>query len=578
MTHFNCSGNSLTTLPALPNSMMQIWCSSNFLNSLPSLPNSLITLECSNNQLSSLPILPPYLSLLNCSNNNINCFNNFSLVINQLIINNNPFSCLPNYIPAMDSVTLTYPLCLFGNQNSCPSSYGIEGFIYKDTNSNCNRNIGDINLKNIPVQLFDSTNTLLNQTYSAINGVYQFPQNMNTYTIKIDTTNKPFIANCIYPGLDSTITSNILDTNINFALTCKTGFDLGVQSVLTTGWVFPGQVHHLKINAGDMAKWFGLNCAAGISGQMVVNVLGAVHYSTSAVGALVPMVSGNTFTFTISDFGTISNLTDFDLVFQTDTTANVGDSICVSITMTPTLGDINLSNNTYHYCYQVINSHDPNKKEVYPIDVLPNYQDWFTYTIHFQNTGSAPAMNIRFKDTLDANLNLETFEVINYSHQNTWQLYKNLLVFNFQNIQLPDSTSNPEGSKGFVQYRIKPKANRPFGSQIKNTAYIYFDYNAPIITNTTINHFTTPASINENFINKTVSIYPNPTTGIFSIQLNSTEKHNLEVLDMTGKLVIQHIIEDGHALIDGDSLSNGIYSIKVSNNSGSITKKLVIVK
>ena len=179
---------------------------------------------------------------------------------------------------------------------------------------------------------------------------------------------------------------------------------------------------------------------------------------------------------------------------------------------------------------------------------------------------------------LDANLNLETFEVINYSHKNTWQLYKNLLVFNFKNIQLPDSTSNPQGSKGFVQYRVKPKANMPFSSQIKNTAYIYFDYNAPIVTNTTINHFTTPASINENFINKTVSVYPNPTTGVVSIQLNSTEKHNLQILDMTGNIVVQQIIENGNALIDVNNLSNGIYTIKVSNSSGSITKKLVVVK
>lgn len=257
-----------------------------------------------------------------------------------------------------------------------------------------------------------------------------------------------------------------------------------------------------------MAKWYGLNCAIGTSGQMIVNVSGAAQYSASAAGALVPMVSGNTFTYNIADFGTINNNSDFDLLFTTDTTATAGDTICVSVVITPTLGDINSTNNTYNFCYPVINSYDPNKKEVYPVDVLPNYNDWFTYTIHFQNTGSAPAFNIRLRDTLDANLNLETFEVINYSHANTWQIYNKGLVFNFQNIMLPDSTSNPEGSKGFVQYRIKPKAGMPNGSQIKNTAFIYFDYNAPIVTNTTINHFGIPASLNEKFINKIVNIFP----------------------------------------------------------------------
>ena len=87
-----------------------------------------------------------------------------------------------------------------------------------------------------------------------------------------------------------------------------------------------------------------------------------------------------------------------------------------------------------------------------------------------------------------------------------------------------------------------------------------------------------PASLTENFINKLVTIYPNPTTGSFSIQLNSNEKHTLEVIDLTGKTVHQQIIENGNAFIDGNILNNGIYTIKVYNNSGAISKKLVILK
>jgi uncharacterized repeat protein (TIGR01451 family) len=64
----------------------------------------------------------------------------------------------------------------------------------------------------------------------------------------------------------------------------------------------------------------------------------------------------------------------------------------------------------------VVNSYDPNMKEVYPVNVLPGYDDWFTYTIHFQNTGNAPAFNIRLRDTLDANLDINSFEVRGYSH------------------------------------------------------------------------------------------------------------------------------------------------------------------
>ena len=117
--------------------------------------------------------------------------------------------------------------------------------------------------------------------------------------------------------------------------------------------------------------------------------------------------------------------------------------------------DLN-SNNLGEYCYPVANSFDPNDKQVYPSAVSPGYNDYLTYTINFQNLGTAPAQNIRIMDTLDANLDLSTFEIINYSHANTTTLTGSLLIFRFPNIQLADSASSPEGSKGFVQYKIKP--------------------------------------------------------------------------------------------------------------------------
>lgn len=42
-------------------------------------------------------------------------------------------------------------------------------------------------------------------------------------------------------------------------------------------------------------------------------------------------------------------------------------------------------------------------------------------------------------------------------------------------------------SNGFVAYTIQLKSNLPAGTQITNNADIYFDFNAPIETNTTLN-------------------------------------------------------------------------------------------
>jgi uncharacterized repeat protein (TIGR01451 family) len=593
-----CLGNYLTGLPILPNSLESLDCSFNQITSLPNLPSSLLSLSCHYNQISTLPVLPNNLRLLwcghnslsnlpplsdslryfDCNTNNISCFNSFSLLLSIVNISSNPFSCLPNYLPVMSSTMLAYPLCLAGNLNNCPTAKGIVGHVYSDNIiNNCIRDAGDFNQNNIPLKIYNQSGTLLGNTYSASNGIFNFPQSSNTYSIVIDTTNLPFKAQCQYPGLDSNLTTSVLDTNLNFALTCKSGYDLGIQSVCNYGFAFPGMQHKVNIVGGDMSHWYNLNCANGASGQLQITVTGNVTYDSPEIGSLTPSVTGNLFTYNIPDFGMINNLTDFNLLFTTNTNAQSGDVVCVTATITTYAGDNNSSNNIYTYCYNVVNSYDPNIKETYPENVQPGFNDWLTYTIHFQNTGNAPAMNIRLLDTLDNVLDMETFQVINYSHPNLIDLTGNVLNVRFPNIQLPDSTSNSAGSTGFIQYRAKPKTSWVAPYQIKNTAYIYFDYNAPIVTNTTFNSILIPTGLH-NQTETVMNLFPNPTSGIFTIELNTKEKQFIQVFDITGNAVLSHVIENGKATIDGNNLAAGIYNICIKGSSSVTNKKLVIVK
>ncbi|HXD93896.1 MAG TPA: T9SS type A sorting domain-containing protein, partial [Bacteroidia bacterium] len=362
---------------------------------------------------------------------------------------------------------------------------------------------------------------------------------------------------------------------INFSLHCKPGFDVGVQSVLTYGLVFPGQLHVLNTIAGDMSHWYNLNCASGISGQVQITVTGPVTFVGILTGALTPVVSGNIYTYNIADFGVVNNMTAFNMAFATNSNAHAGDTICVSIAVTPTSGDNNLSNNNMAFCYYVINSHDPNRKDVYPVDVPQGYQNWFTYTIQFQNTGTAPAIDIQVTDSLDNNLDLKTLQVINYSHNNTVSLNGNFLTFNFHNINLPDSVSNPQGSIGYVQYRIKPKANRPAGTKIYNSASIYFDYNWAIVTDTTINTFVASLGIDQISNIGKVNIYPNPTNGNFIIETNTTEKQTIEIFDVAGKMVLNQSI-NGKTNIEASNLDNGMYFIQVKTNDNIYTQKIIV--
>jgi uncharacterized repeat protein (TIGR01451 family) len=218
-------------------------------------------------------------------------------------------------------------------------------------------------------------------------------------------------------------------------------------------------------------------------------------------------------------------------------------------------------------------------KEVYPVNVLPGYDDWFTYTIHFQNTGNAPAFNIRLRDTLDANLDINTFEIRGYSHPAIVSLNGNILTVRFNNIMLPDSTSDYEGSMGYFQYRIKPLPNLPLGTQIENTAYIYFDYNAPIVTNTTQNNFQTVVStFNAKDDTNQLKVFPNPANEILNINLQNNNIENCIITNALGQMVYSSAneINANHKIqLNISHLSAGVYFVKVSAGDGSYNAKFI---
>jgi uncharacterized repeat protein (TIGR01451 family) len=253
----------------------------------------------------------------------------------------------------------------------------------------------------------------------------------------------------------------------------------------------------------------------------------------------------------------------------TDTTAQVGNQVCAHVVVAPTPLDSDTTNNVYDYCYNVINSYDPNMKEVYPVNVLPGYDDWFTYTIHFQNTGNAPAFNIRLRDTLDAHLDLNTFEILGYSHAANTTISGNILTIRFNNIMLPDSTTDYEGSMGYFQYRLKPLPNLPNGTQIENTAYIYFDYNAPIITNTTQNNFDITVGKVELATSKNEFVlYPNPSNSVFNFKETKNLK-NVEVFNLLGELILS---QGNQKQINLSDYAKGIYYARIN---GEVVVKLV---
>ena len=138
-------------------------------------------------------------------------------------------------------------------------------------------------------------------------------------------------------------------------------------------------------------------------------------------------------------------------------------------------------------CKPIIGSFDPNDKLVSPAGVGEEHftkpEAVFEYTIRFQNVGNDTAFNIYILDTISQHLDMSTFVSGVSSHDYEVQIIEgNIIRWDFPNILLVDSVKNEPDSHGFVKFNIEQKPNNPDGTVIENTAGIYFDFNAPIIT------------------------------------------------------------------------------------------------
>ena len=145
------------------------------------------------------------------------------------------------------------------------------------------------------------------------------------------------------------------------------------------------------------------------------------------------------------------------------------------------------------------------------------------------------------------------------------------------NIELPDSLTDPEGSQGFVTFSISPKKGLPIYTLIENSANIRFDFNEYITTNT-VETYINPSENDKEI--PMVKVYPNPGENQIKIMLVNTDQQlihmdNIEIYNISGGVITNEPANSMKKDIDISNLKNGMYKIKITNGADSYYGKLV---
>lgn len=159
-----------------------------------------------------------------------------------------------------------------------------------------------------------------------------------------------------------------------------------------------------------------------------------------------------------------------------------------NVIIEPILGDETPQDNMFTLQQTVGTSHEAIELSVDPapsitLGEIKNGKP-LTYTINFQNTGTAPVTRVKVRDTLGTSLDVSTLEVLGTSHPATFSIAgRGILEWVFNGINLPPVSQNQAGSRGSITFRVQPIQTVASGDIIPNRAAVYFDFGDPVMTN-----------------------------------------------------------------------------------------------
>ena len=257
----------------------------------------------------------------------------------------------------------------------------------------------------------------------------------------------------------------------------------------------------------------------------------------------------------------------------------LGTVLNYSVNATNTVTEPNTANNTAAINVAITGSYDPNDKQGITSSSASgdqyflNSDTYIDYTVRYQNTGTDTAFTVVIRDVIDTNFDIMSLDILGASHAFTPSFGEGReLIFTFNNILLPDSTTDLLGSQGFISYRIKPNNDIEIGDVLGNTASIYFDLNDAIITNTTAHVVESSTGVQAHGSVQNLWLMPNPTSGSLEVRVSESAAVGLlQVVSVDGRVVLQRRMEGPRTALDVSQLSRGLYTLNWHDANGTVT-------
>ncbi len=485
------------------------------------------------------------------------------------------------------------------NANTSQDCYcTISGDVYVDANTNCTQDTGEDGVENIMIHCSG-----FGYAFTDANGHYSFQVPTGTYTIS-ETINQYYPLSPCQNNSNtvSVVAASGCNTVVDFGNVINPLHDLKIVTMNSFAPPIPGMAYQQTVvvkNQGTITE-SGVQMGYQSDDQIpFVNATlpsftqlnSATYPEWYSVQSGFPSLNPNASSVILLNYNTPTNIPLGTVVDYFDTVAHVAPIA------TNWLLDNSPWNNVNTYQPQVIGSYDPNYKEVTPrgegaAGNIPLETSEFDYTIHFQNEGTYFAQNIVVTDQLDADFDWTTFKpgYSEYEYSTTMN-ETGLVTFTFAGINLPWKDGYGDAlSSALVQYSIERKTTTPIGTEFTNTANIYFDFNAPITTNTTLNTLAVLAvdeetpGVDVNAV--TMNLYPVPASDYLTIQVNNVSQNEtatISIIDLMGKVVLSDEVNlnEGSTMVTKElsGLMTGTYLTRIQFENGSaIVKKIVVSK